>query len=155
MILCSWLRLFSLMVGDAECGDVIDAFNGRINRTGISPTLTTRPEGKKTAILPVVEDKRIKGDKAMSEQKQRTYRIRKLTERECWRLMNFKDEDFDKAAKVNSATQLNKQSGNSIVVSVLMAIFLQMGIQGKKRWNDMSVEERQKLVDSTLDFMQK
>jgi hypothetical protein len=36
-----------------------------------------------------------------------------------------------------------------------MAIFLQLGIQGKKRWNDMTVEERQKLVDSSLDFIEK
>lgn len=47
------------------------------------------------------------------------YRIRKLTPRECWRLMGFDDEDFDKAAKVNSNTQLYKQAGNSIVVDVL------------------------------------
>lgn len=50
-------------------------------------------------------------------------RIRKLTPKECWRLMGFDDEDFDKAAKVNSNTQLYKQAGNSIVVNVLEAIF--------------------------------
>lgn len=50
-------------------------------------------------------------------------RIRKLTPKECWRLMGFNDEDFEKAAKVNSKTQLYKQAGNSIVVNVLMAIF--------------------------------
>jgi len=54
------------------------------------------------------------------------YRIRKLTPRECWRLMDFTDEDFDKAAAVNSNTQLYKQAGNSIVRAVLMAIFKQM-----------------------------
>ena len=51
------------------------------------------------------------------------YKIRKLTPKECWRLMGFNDEDFEKAAKVNSKTQLYKQAGNSIVVNVLMAIF--------------------------------
>ena len=51
------------------------------------------------------------------------YRIRKLTPRECWRLMGFDDSDFEKAAKVNSNTQLYKQAGNSIVVNVLEAIF--------------------------------
>ena len=50
-------------------------------------------------------------------------RIRKLTPKECWRLMGFDDEDFEKAAKVNSNTQLYKQAGNSIVVNVLEAIF--------------------------------
>lgn len=49
--------------------------------------------------------------------------IRKLTPKECWRLMGFNDEDFDKASKVNSNTQLYKQAGNSIVVSVLENIF--------------------------------
>ena len=53
-------------------------------------------------------------------------RIRKLTPRECWRLMGFTDEDFAKAEKVNSNTQLYKQAGNSIVVPVLEAIFKQM-----------------------------
>lgn len=51
------------------------------------------------------------------------YKIRKLTPKECWRLMGFNDEDFEKAAKVNSNAQLYKQAGNSIVVNVLMAIF--------------------------------
>lgn len=49
-------------------------------------------------------------------------RIRKLTPKECWRLMGFTDEDFEKAEKVNSNTQLFKQAGNSIVVNVLEAI---------------------------------
>ncbi|NFR85783.1 MULTISPECIES: DNA cytosine methyltransferase [unclassified Clostridium] len=51
------------------------------------------------------------------------YRIRKLTPKECWRLMGFKDEQFNKAAKVCSNSQLYKQAGNSIVVNVMEAIF--------------------------------
>lgn len=39
-------------------GDIIDAFNKRVIRSGISPTLTTQPEGFKTAILVVVNDRR-------------------------------------------------------------------------------------------------
>lgn len=51
-------------------------------------------------------------------------RIRKLTPKECWRLMGFNDEDFDKAkASGVSNSQLYKQAGNSIVVPVLEAIF--------------------------------
>lgn len=50
------------------------------------------------------------------------YRIRKLTPKECWRLMGFDDADFNKAAQVNSNTQLYKQAGNSIVVNVLEGI---------------------------------
>ena len=53
---------------------------------------------------------------------QNNLRIRKLTPKECWRLMGFDDEDFEKASKVNSNTQLYKQAGNSIVVNVLEAI---------------------------------
>ena len=49
-------------------------------------------------------------------------RIRKLTPKECWRLMGFDDSDFEKAEKVNSNTQLYKQAGNSIVVNVLERI---------------------------------
>lgn len=50
-------------------------------------------------------------------------RIRKLTPRECWRLMGFEDEDFEKAEEVNSNSQLYKQAGNSIVVNVIVEIF--------------------------------
>jgi DNA (cytosine-5)-methyltransferase 1 len=46
-----------------------------------------------------------------------------LTAKECWRLQGFSDEDFEKAASVNSNTQLYKQAGNSITKDVLMAIF--------------------------------
>lgn len=54
-------------------------------------------------------------------------RIRKLTPRECWRLMGFSDEDYDKAKAAGiSDTQLYKQAGNSIVVDVLMAIFKEL-----------------------------
>lgn len=54
------------------------------------------------------------------------YRIRKLTPKECWRLMGFTDEDFHKAEQVNSNSQLYKQAGNSIVVEVLEETFKQM-----------------------------
>ena len=59
------------------------------------------------------------------------YRIRKLTPMECWRLMDFTDEDFHKAEQVNSNTQLYKQAGNSICKNVLVAIFGQM-LDGKE-----------------------
>ena len=59
------------------------------------------------------------------------YRIRKLTPKECWRIMDFSDEDFEKAAEVNSNTQLYKQAGNSICRNVLVAIFGQM-LPGKE-----------------------
>lgn len=51
------------------------------------------------------------------------WRIRKLIEKECWRLMNFTDADHDRAAKYTSASARYKQAGNSIVVACLIAIF--------------------------------
>ena len=62
------------------------------------------------------------GDKRVVEPGIR-WRIRKLTEKECWRLMGFSDEDIDRAAKFVSPTHLYKQAGNSIVTSVLISIF--------------------------------
>ena len=56
------------------------------------------------------------------------YRIRKLTPRECGRLMGVSDEDIDKMAAVNSNTQLYKQFGNSIVVDVMCAMFKNLNI---------------------------
>lgn len=53
-------------------------------------------------------------------------RIRKLTPRECFRLMGFDDNDFEKAEAVNSNTQLYKQAGNSIVVSVVAHIIAEL-----------------------------
>ena len=50
-------------------------------------------------------------------------KIRKLTPKECYRLMGFDDEDFYKAEAVNSNSQLYKQAGNSIVVDVIEKIY--------------------------------
>lgn len=50
------------------------------------------------------------------------YRLRKLTPRECFRLMGFTDAEFDRIKGVSN-TQLYKQAGNSIVVNVLAALF--------------------------------
>lgn len=96
---------------DAEYGDTIDAFNERVNKSGCSPTLTTRPEGFKTAILPVTNN----------------LRIRKLTPKECFRLMGFSDENYQAAKDVGvSNSQLYKQAGNSIVVDVLYYILVEL-----------------------------
>lgn len=219
----------TLAENDCEAGDTIDAYNKKVNKTGVCPTITTRPEGFKTAILPVVENKKeeepmicasrgrnpnnpsdrtvgapteqrieinknglcntlttvqkdnyvlepkitiskdvipsvaknferekeeiLKSDKEIYQAQcesgwqdnkiglkvsptiraqnkatytlDKQYRIRKLTPRECFRLMGFKDEQFDKIKGI-SAAQLYKQAGNSIVVNVLEAIFRQL-----------------------------
>lgn len=67
-------------------------------------------------------------------------RIRKLTPKECWRLMGFDDIDFEKASQVNSNTQLYKQAGNSIVVKVLEEIFKELFkdyIPNVDKWCDL------------------
>lgn len=69
-------------------------------------------------------------------------RIRKLTPKECWRLMGFDDSDVDKAAKVNSGAQLYKQAGNSIVVNVLEAILTNLLINPQ-----YDIEDEQYTID--------
>lgn len=54
------------------------------------------------------------------------YRIRKLTPKECFRLMGVKDQDFERVAQNQSNASLYHLAGDSIIVDVLMAIFKQM-----------------------------
>ena len=49
-------------------------------------------------------------------------RGRKLTPLECWRLQGFPDWAFNKAQEVNSDSQLYKQAGNSVTVTVVSYI---------------------------------
>lgn len=170
---------------DCENGDTIDAFNKKVNKIGYSPTVTTRPDGFKTAILVydgynqsirkdsttvgtltrncgadlkrngqgIIENcdvlfqyghgylppGEINSDVFPTVRESNTarynnailqngdVRVRKLTPKECWRLMGFEDKDIDNAIAIGmSNAQLYKQAGNSIVVNVLMAIFKEM-----------------------------
>lgn len=77
---------------------------------GCSPTLNTCGGGSH-------EPKIIEG-----------YRIRKLTPRECFRLMGVKDEQFNRLDGISNS-QLYKLAGNSIVVNVLEAIFRNLFIE--------------------------
>lgn len=52
--------------------------------------------------------------------------IRKLTPKECFRLQGWTDEYFEKAAFVNSDSQLYKQAGNGVTVNVIEAIAKQL-----------------------------
>ena len=87
---------------------------GRVQeKGGISPTLTASENG-----ISYIN---------------KEYRIRKLTPLECWRLMDFTDEDFYKAKNVGvSNSQLYKQAGNSIVVKVLEGIFKELFLSEKE-----------------------
>lgn len=64
------------------------------------------------------------------------YRIRKLTPKECGRLMDVTDDVIDAMSTVNSNSKLYQQFGNSIVIAVLCALFLQLNIHGIENWND-------------------
>lgn len=121
---------------------------GLYDDKGIAPTMVAAM-GEGGGYIPMVEEKEyertplkflnrnqknIDGDYAfcvdtsntggIKETTNNTIKIRKLTPKECWRLMGFDDEDFEKAKAVPmSNTQLYKQAGNSIVVNVLEKIF--------------------------------
>jgi DNA (cytosine-5)-methyltransferase 1 len=73
--------------------------------------------------------------------KPKNYRIRKLTPKECWRLMGVKDEDFEKVAKNQSNSSLYHLAGDSIVTTCLMAIFGQM--------TDIDYKEKLKKLQKT------
>lgn len=98
---------------DPKCIEVADFRYDegiRIRKNNLSPTLTRKTGEASVSGQPLIIKKGTK------------QRIRKLTPKECWRLMGFDDSDFDKASKVNSNSQLYKQTGNSIVVNVLEGI---------------------------------
>ena len=113
---------------------------GRVyNSQGICPALSTMQGGNRQPkvvtefpenfsknkynikISPVVKTK---DGQCLSDLIETGYVIRKLTPLECWRVMGFSDEDFEKAKAIGTSdTQLYKQAGNSIVVDVLEGIF--------------------------------
>jgi DNA (cytosine-5)-methyltransferase 1 len=79
--------------------------NGNIyNQEGLSPTLLARD---------YKDPKKVNNN----------LRIRKLTARECFRLMGFSDQAFDLAQPNQSNSSLYHQAGDSIVVNVLMELF--------------------------------
>lgn len=84
--------------------------NGNVfDENGLAPTVTTnKGEGNKIAV------------------RENSIRIRKLTPKECFRLMGFSDDNFEAAEKMVSNSQLYKQAGNSIVVDVLYYILVEL-----------------------------
>lgn len=110
--------------------------NGEVySSEGLVPTLTTnKGEGQKVAIIqkargynkggkhdiaPTLSSSSWQENNLLQEG---NFRIRKLTPRECWRLQGFPDWTFDRAAEVNSNSQLYKQSGNSVTENVIWKI---------------------------------
>lgn len=117
----------STMQGGNREPKVIVAMRGRnpdnpSDRTTGSPTeqrLEPNMSGTSNCLKSVQKDNLVLEPK---------YRIRKLTPRECGRLMGVSDEDISKMVAVNSNTQLYKQFGNSIVVDVMCAMFRNLNI---------------------------
>lgn len=64
--------------------------------------------------------------------------IRKLTPKECFRLMGFNDELFNKIDGISN-TQLYKQSGNSIVTDVLFYIYIELYKAMPEIFDDLKV----------------
>lgn len=95
---------------------------------GIAPSIDTMSGGNRQPMIVRMQGRNTSVNEVEYKM---CYRIRKLTPMECWRLMDFTDIDFQKAAAVVSNSQLYKQAGNSIVVNVLVAIIGQM-IEGKE-----------------------
>jgi site-specific DNA-cytosine methylase len=118
-----------------ESGNIKES---RHNMTQLEP----RGDGISNTVTTINKDNLLleKNKKDLEEQEVQ-YRIRKLTPRETWRLMDFSDEDYSKAAAVNSQTQMYKEAGNSIVRAVLMALFSQLNIQGIPTWNEKIKED--------------
>lgn len=118
----------STMQGGNREPKVIVAMRGRnpdnpSDRTTGSPTeqrLEPNMSGTSNCLTSVQKDNLVLEPK---------YRIRKLTPRECGRLMGVSDEDISKMAAVNSNTQLYKQFGNSIVVDVMCEMFKNLNIE--------------------------
>lgn len=90
--------------------------------------VTSRPHQARSTVMPSCSfaiRAQNAGDSGVCLKEGQEYRIRKLTPRECWRLMGFKDKYFDRVQGVSNS-QLYKQAGNSIVVDVLRAIFREL-----------------------------
>lgn len=111
-------NIYGEQFGTGYAGNVWD-------QNSVSPTIMTAQGGNRQ---PLVVDN-VK------------WRIRKLTPKECWRLMGFSDEDCNRASDYVSDSSLYKQAGNSIVTSCLVAIFYSLLFNdGSTKWSDYIVQ---------------
>lgn len=154
-------------------------FSGNVyDKFSLSPTLNTMQGGNKQPMIIIYDDynHRVRAaqtcigtlttnigngafgngtkliekyNKGGNETEEPSFRIRKLTPKECYRLMGFDDEAFERAEQVNSNTQLYKQAGNSIVVDVLVAIFDNLLVHSRSAWLDELLESEQEFCQRT------
>ena len=125
------------MLNGGKIGKMTDIYRRAYYEDGVSPTIHTCPGGNTEPKVILLDDTQgFDGTRAYKDYSPTLraarsglkvatdFRIRKLTPKECWRLMGFDDSDFDKAKAAGiSNSQLYKQAGNSIVVNVLQYIF--------------------------------
>lgn len=100
-----------LDVGIRETEDGFHLYRNDKKKSSIQGTHVTYPIGKTHALTTNHKPMTTNG-----------FKIRKLTPRECFRLQGFPDWAFDRAAEVNSDSQLYKQAGNSVTVNVIYEI---------------------------------
>lgn len=98
-------------LNDAEHLRVFDAYNGREIDNSKVGTICTNSGDRQAGVFWVQNS---------------DMRVRKLTPRECFRLMGVKDEDYERVAENQSKSSLYHLAGDSIVVNVLMAIFKEL-----------------------------
>lgn len=127
-----------IQIGDLNYYN-FDTMNRVYSKDGVSPTLQTLQGGNRqpkiledfysnrdvkeyTDYSPTLRSER-NGLKVADNS---SFKVRKLTPKECWRLMGFSDETFNKAAEKVSNTQLYRQAGNSIVTYVLYEIYKEL-----------------------------
>jgi DNA (cytosine-5)-methyltransferase 1 len=95
---------------------------GRVGK-GVANTLTTsNTMGVVVATLEYRKDKWYEVTGIVIDGKLYRLRIRRLTPRECFRLQGFPDWAYERAESVSSKSQLYKQAGNSVTVTVIEAI---------------------------------
>lgn len=132
------------MLKGGKCDNCIDSARRVYSTEQASPTLTTCGGGNQEVkiVEPIALDEQngylrkdgtvgtIVTDGSSPKHNNRivepTMRIRKLTPRECFRLMGVKDEDFERVAKNQSKSSLYHLAGDSIITNCLMAIFKEM-----------------------------
>lgn len=98
-------------IDDIKEGYTLNAFNKRISKDGICPTITTRVEGFKTAVVLITKIRK-------DIQKMSKYRIRKLTPTECFRLQGMDAEEIAKCRAMGiSDSKLYFVAGNGLTTT--------------------------------------
>ena len=99
-----------------------DSRRGRVGKQMANTLTTSSNMGVVVAAYEYRKDKWFQVTGLVLDGKLYRLRIRRLTPRECFRLQGFPDWAYEKAASVSSKSQLYKQAGNSVTVSVIAAI---------------------------------